>query len=84
MGGGGYPTGYNSLGQPRELVEWAAAQQIIIWAADRSAMKFVEWQLPYRSAMGGGGCPTGFNSLGQPTRQPMTIVRMGSRPTDYC
>ena len=39
-GGGGCPTGYNLLGQLRELVEWAAAQQITIRAADQSAMEF--------------------------------------------
>ena len=38
----------------------------LIRAANPSAMEFVEWQPPYRSAMGGGGCPTGYNSLGQP------------------
>ena len=63
MGGGSCPTGYNLLGQLtgqlRELVEWAATQQITIWAAN-------------------------LNLLGQPTDQPMTIVRMGSCPTDYC
>ena len=69
MGGGGCPTGYNSLGQPtgqpRELVEGTATQQIIIWAANQSAMEFVEGQPPYK-IISGGGCPTGYNSLGQP------------------
>ena len=40
-GVGGCPTGYNSLGQLtgqlKELVEGAAAQQIIVQAADQSA-----------------------------------------------
>ena len=52
MGGGGCPTGYNLLGlptgQPRELVEGSAAQQILVWAADQSAMEFLEGQPPYR------------------------------------
>ena len=41
IGGGSCPTQYNLLWQPtgqlRELVEGAAAQQIIIWAADQLA-----------------------------------------------
>ena len=78
IGGGSCPTGYNSLGQLtgqwRELVEGAAAQQIIIQAADPSAMEFVEWQPPYRSAIGGGSCPTGYNSLGQLTGQQRELV----------
>ena len=56
MGGGSCPTGYNLLGQPtgqlRELVEGAAAQQIIIPAANQSTMEFVEGQLPYKIISG--------------------------------
>ena len=64
MGGGGCPTGYNLLGQltgqPRELAEGAATQQIIIQTADQSAMEFVEGQPPYK-IISGGGCPTEYN-----------------------
>ena len=31
-----------------ELVEGAAAQHIIVWAADQSVIESVEWQLPNR------------------------------------
>ena len=44
-------TDYNLFGQPtgqpRELVDGAAAQHIIVQAADLLAMEFVEEQPPY-------------------------------------
>ena len=49
--------------QPRELVEGAAAQYIIVQAADLLAMEFIEGQLPNR-----------IYFIWQPTGQPRELV----------
>ena len=39
---------WQPTGQPRELVDGAAAQSIIVQAADQSAMEFMKGRLPNR------------------------------------
>ena len=76
MGGGSCTTGYNLSGQPRELVEGAATQQIIIgqptsqpWNLWKGSHPTDNW-----SAIGGGSCTTGYNLLGQLTASGKLMV----------
>ena len=75
--GGSCPPGYNLswqlTGQPRELIEEAAAQQIIVWAADQSAMELVE----------GAAAP---QTIGQPfegVAAQQDPIYQGSRPVSH-
>ena len=54
---------WQPTGQPRELVDGAAAQHIIVRAADQSAMEFIEGRLPNR-----------IYFIWQPTGQPRELV----------